>query len=148
GAVGGGGGAAGPGPRGPPAPPPAVPSPRRRRCRYWSWTARRRARRRPRARRPHRRQRTGGAAAAQLRSFWGSFGAGKCQTAPPSSTRPVHAQTQGRVTGYRPHLWVPRGWQCVQMPVSSITGDFGVKPTARAAEVSVVATSLEDASPP
>jgi hypothetical protein len=33
------------------------------------------------------------------------------------------------------------------MPLSSITGDLGVKPAARAAEVSVAATSLEDASP-
>jgi hypothetical protein len=54
---------------------------------------------------------------------------------------------QGSFTGCRPHLWVPRGWQCVQTPVSSITGDLGVKPAARAAEVSVAATSLEDASP-
>src|SRR5262249_58514739 len=71
----------------------------------------------------------------------------KCQTAPPPSTRPVHAQMQGRVAGYRLHLWVPRGWQCVQMPVSSITGDFGVKPAARAAELSVAVTSFDDASP-
>jgi hypothetical protein len=33
------------------------------------------------------------------------------------------------------------------MPLSSITGDLGVKPAARAAEVRVAATSLEDASP-
>jgi hypothetical protein len=33
------------------------------------------------------------------------------------------------------------------MPLSSITGDFGVKPAARAADVSVVVTSSEDASP-
>src|SRR5262249_16751981 len=46
-----------------------------------------------------------------------------------------------------PYLCVPRGWQCVQMPVSSITGDLGVKPAARAAEGSVAAPSVRDASP-
>src|SRR5262249_41264837 len=86
-------------------------------------------------------------AAARLRSCLGSFGAGKCQTAPPSSTRPVHTQTQGSFADCRLHLWVPRGWQCVQMPVSSITGDFGVKPAARAAELTVPATAFDDASP-
>ena len=33
------------------------------------------------------------------------------------------------------------------MPLISITGDFGVKPAARAAEVSVAATAIEAASP-
>jgi hypothetical protein len=33
------------------------------------------------------------------------------------------------------------------MPVTSITGDLGVKPAARAADVSVAVTSDEDASP-
>src|SRR5215467_6812638 len=50
-------------------------------------------------------------------------------------------------TDYAPYLCVPRGWQCVQTPLSSITGDLGVKPAARAAEVRVAATSLEGASP-
>jgi hypothetical protein len=35
----------------------------------------------------------------------------------------------------------------LQTPVSSITGDLGVKPAARAAEVSVAVTRAEDASP-
>ena len=35
----------------------------------------------------------------------------------------------------------------MQMPVTSITGDFGVKPAALAAEVNVAATSFDDASP-
>jgi hypothetical protein len=33
------------------------------------------------------------------------------------------------------------------MPVISITGDLGVKPAARAAVLSVLATSADDASP-
>ena len=37
--------------------------------------------------------------------------------------------------------------QWVQMPEISITGDFGVKPAARAADVSVEVTSADDASP-
>ena len=37
--------------------------------------------------------------------------------------------------------------QCVQIPLISITGDFGVKPAARAADVSVEVTSADDASP-
>ena len=37
--------------------------------------------------------------------------------------------------------------RCVHTPLISITGDFGVKPTARAADLNVVATSVDDASP-
>src|SRR5207302_9384499 len=37
--------------------------------------------------------------------------------------------------------------QCVQIPPISRTGDLGVKPAARAAALSVEATSGEDASP-
>jgi hypothetical protein len=37
--------------------------------------------------------------------------------------------------------------QCVQTPVSSITGDFGVNPAERAADVSVAVTWSDDASP-
>ena len=55
-----------------------------------------------------------------------------CQTAPPTSTRPV------------PHH---PSRQCAQMPVTSITGDFGMKPAARAADVSVAVTSSDEASP-
>src|SRR5262249_19171093 len=59
---------------------------------------------------------------------------------PRTDARQIH----GVVAPYR---CVPRGWQCVQIPVSSITGDLGVNPAARAAEVRVAATSLEEASP-
>ena len=87
--------------------------------------------------------------ASLLRPGFGHVGsplaAGKCQTAPPPSTRPV-TRSEGSVRVIR-LIRASLRLQCVQMPLISITGDFGVKPAARGRRCQRRGDLDEDASP-